>query len=132
MNKPYNHSASPSDTTWQTQVDRLHRLMVYARWFVVLGLWLTIGSYSLWLLRNDLRLMQQYFTWAALRYALAYNPIAAMGFSLCVGMTVAVLVWQSRNIIWGLPRRERQRLENQVKRIRQQGSTHPLWNWVCR
>jgi len=120
------------DQALQSQVQRLQRLSVYIRWLVVAGLWLTIGSYSLWLLRDDINLMRQYFTWTSLRYALAYKPIAAFGFSVCTGMTVAVLIWQSRNIIWGLPRRERRQFEQQVERIRRQGPTHPLWKWVCR
>ncbi len=124
-------NANP-DQSFQAQVLRLQRLAVYVRWAVVAGLWLTIGSYSLWLLREDLILMQRYFTWTALRYALAYKPIAAVGVSLCVGMTVSVLVWQSRNIIWGLPRRERRQFEQQVERICRRGPTHPLWKWVCR
>lgn len=121
-----------TDNLLQHQVQRLQRLTVYTRWVVVGILWLTVGSYSLWLLRNDIALMYQYFTWAALRYALAYQPVAAVGISLCIGMTVAVLVWQSRNILWGLPRREQHRFEQQVLRIRKQGPSHPLWKWVCR
>ncbi|MCS6813032.1 MAG: hypothetical protein NZ772_05595 [Cyanobacteria bacterium] len=123
---------SGTDNLLQHQVQRLQRLTVYTRWVVVSILWLTVGSYSLWLLRDDIVLMYQYFTWAALRYALAYQPVAAVGISLCIGMTVAVLVWQSRNILWGLPRSERQRFEQQVLRIRKQGPSHPLWKWVCR
>jgi hypothetical protein len=40
------------------------------------------------------------------------------------------LVWQSRNIIWGIPNKEQQRLTQQVGNIRKQGSSHPLWKWV--
>jgi hypothetical protein len=46
-------------------------------------------------------------------------------------MTTGVLIWQSRNILLGIPEGEKQRLEKQVCRIRQQGQTHPLWKWVC-
>ena len=113
-------------------VQRLQQLAVYTRWAVVGLLWLTIGSVSLWLLRDDLSLMHQYFTWAALRYALAYSPLAAVGLSVCIGMTVAVLVWQSRNILWGLPLKEQRQFEQQAERICRQGPSHPLWKWVCR
>jgi len=46
-------------------------------------------------------------------------------------VTTSVLVWQSRNILWGLPLAEQEKLKKQVYRIRQQGSSHPLWKWVC-
>lgn len=118
------------DPSFPAVVQRLHRLTVYARWLVVLVLWLTVGPLSLWGLRDTFSLLQQYFTWAALRYGLAYHPFAAVGLALCVGMTLATLVWQSRNILFGLPKPERQRLEKQVLKIRQQGRSHPLWKWL--
>lgn len=113
-----------------TQVERLHRLTVYFRWLFVAFLWLTVAPLALWSLRSDLALWQQYFTWTAVRYALYFNPLAAVGLSFCIGMTLAVLIWQSRNILWGLPADEKKRLENQVIRIRNQGQSHPLWKWV--
>jgi hypothetical protein len=125
-NKPelsYNPNLSP-------ELMRLHQVTVWGRWLVVVCLWLTVGLLSLWGLRGEMALWMQYFTWAAVRYGLAYNPIPAFGLALCIGLTVATLVWQSRNILLGLPVPEKQRLEQQVHRIRQQGPTHPLWQWV--
>ncbi len=119
------------DPTFKQQVQRLHHLTVYGRWLFVALLWISIGSLSLWGLRSEIALWQQYFTWAAVRYGLYYNPLPTFGLAFCIGMTVAVLVWQSRNILLGLPRPEQRRLEEQVYRIRQQGSSHPLWKWVC-
>lgn len=119
------------DPTFKQQVQRLHHLTVYGRWLFVTLLWISIGSLSLWGLRSEIALWQQYFTWAAVRYGLYYNPLPTFGLAFCIGMTVAVLVWQSRNILLGLPRPEQRRLEEQVYRIRQQGSSHPLWKWVC-
>jgi hypothetical protein len=84
----------------------------------------------LWDLYPEFLLWQQYFTWSAVRYGLAFNPFAAVGLAFCIGMTVSVLVWQSRNILIGLPQPEKQRLEKQVCKIRQQGSSHPLWKFV--
>ena len=118
------------DPTFQAAVQRLHELTVYGRWLTVLGLWLTIGSVSLWNLRYPISLLQDYFTWAAVRWGIVFQPLPAMGLGLCVSMTIAVLVWQSRNILVGLPKSERQRLEKQVLKIREQGSSHPLWRWV--
>jgi hypothetical protein len=118
------------DPNFQQQVERLHQLSVCGRWLVVGIIWISIGSFSLWNLRYPISLLREDFTWAALRYGLAFNPLSAAGFGLCVGMTTAVLVWQSRNILLGLPESERRRLETQVRRIRQQGANHPLWKWM--
>ncbi|MEA5512969.1 hypothetical protein [Nodularia sp. UHCC 0506] len=119
------------DTNFTQQVQKLHRLTVYGRWFFVGCLWLTIAPFSLWNLRGELVLVQQYFTWVAVRYGLLYNPLSTFGLAICIGTTVSTLVWQSRNILLGLPQREQQRLEKQVFKIRQQGQTHPLWKWIC-
>lgn len=134
-----NPSESPSppastlnDLTFQHQVERLHQLTVYGRWLFVGGLWLTLGTASLWGLRYPISLMQEYFTWAALYYGLHFHPLSTLGLATCLAFTTAVLVWQSRNIVFGLPNRDRARLERQVLRIRQQGSSHPLWHHVCR
>ena len=122
---------SALDPIFKQQVQKLHYLTVYGRWLVVILLWLTIGSLSLWGLRSEITLWQQYFTWVAVRYGLFYNPLPTFGLALCIGMTVSVLVWQSRNILLGLPQQEQQRLEQQVHKIRQQGPSHPLWKRVC-
>jgi hypothetical protein len=47
-----------------------------------------------------------------------------------LGVTLGILVWQIRNWLFGLPKRERKRLEKAVLRIRQQGPSHPLWKFV--
>jgi hypothetical protein len=120
------------DPTFKQQVQKLHHLTVYGRWLIVGLLWLSIGSLSLWGLRAEIALWRQYFTWVAVRYGLYYNPLPTFGLALCIGMTISVLVRQSRNILLGLPPREQRRLEQQVRRIRQQGKSHPLWKWVCR
>jgi hypothetical protein len=120
------------DPTLQTQVQRLYQLNVYARWLVVSALWLTVAPWSLWTLRREIGLWLEYFTWSVVRYGLAYHRLAAVGLGLCLGVTTAVLVWQSSNILWGLPPEQQRRLERQVRHIRDQGASHPLWKWVCR
>lgn len=114
------------------EVERLHQLAIKARWLVVLGLWLSIGLLSLWGLRDEIRLWLDYFTWVAVRYGLAYHRLAAIGLAVCVGMTVAVLLRQSRTILLGRSPKAQHHLEQQVLRIRRQGASHPLWPWVCR
>jgi hypothetical protein len=132
MEQPENISnPENSNLSFTEQVQRLHRLTVYGRWLFVVFLWLTIAPVSLWHLREEIVLWREHFTWVAVRYGLAYHPIATIGLAFCIGMTVAILIWQSRNILLGLPQQEKQRLEQQVYRIRQQGPSHPLWKWIC-
>ncbi|CEJ42164.1 hypothetical protein [Umezakia ovalisporum] len=123
-------NADSTDTSFSRQVHRLHQLTVYGRWLFVGCLWLTIAPLSLWNLRLEFVLLQQYFTWVAVRYGLLYNPLSTLGLSVCIGTTLSTLVWQSRNILLGIPQREKKRLEKQVFKIRQQGETHPLWRWI--
>jgi hypothetical protein len=120
-----------TDPLFAQQVQRLHQLTVYGRWLFVAFLWLTIAPLCLWDLRAEIALWRQHFTWVAVRYGLLYHPLATLGLSFCIGMNVAVLIWQSRNILIGLPQDEQERLEKQVCRIRQQGPSHPLWKLIC-
>ncbi|HEY9623316.1 MAG TPA: hypothetical protein V6C78_23370 [Crinalium sp.] len=120
------------DPAFKRQIQRLHNLTVYGRWAVVALLWLCLAPLSIWGLRSEIPIWRDYFTWTALRFGLAYHPFSAFGLSLCIGATVAVLLWQSHNILFGPSHRQMKRLENQLLRIRQQGQTHPLWKWVCR
>ena len=119
------------DPIFKQQVQKLYNLILYGRWLVVAFLWLSVGSLSLWGLRSEIALWLQYFTWVAVRFALYYNPLPTIGLTVCVVMTISVIIWQSRNILLGLPPEEQRRLEQQVQKIRQQGSTHPLWKWIC-
>jgi hypothetical protein len=135
---PAEHSDSQSaseielDPIFKNQIDNLYRLNIYARWVVIGLLWLTVGAYSLYELRYPIGLIQEDFTWAAVKYGLIFQPVPAFGLFLCIGMMMGTLVWQSRNIIWGLPKKERQHLIEQVCQIRKQGSSHPLWKWVVK
>ena len=116
--------------TNNTEIQRLHRLIVWGRWTVVILLWITIAPLSLRGLQPEIVLWFDHFTWTAVRYGLAHHRWSTFGLSLCLGLTTAVLVWQSRNILLGFPDRYQNRLEQQVQKIRQQGASHPLWNWV--
>jgi hypothetical protein len=124
--------STEADPVFQAQVERLYQLTVYGRWLVVGLLWVCVGSLSLWGLRDEIPLWLDYFTWTAVRYSLAYNRLSALGLALCIGATLAVLIWQSRNMLVGMPPDEIKRLERQVIKIRQQGKSHPLWRRVCR
>lgn len=120
------------DPIFKNQVDNLYRLNICGRWAAIGIMWMTIGAYSLWELRYPISLIQEDFTWAAVKYGLISQPIPALGLCLCVGMMTGTLIWQSRNTIWGIPTTEQQRLTKQVCQIRQQGISHPLWKLVVK
>ncbi|MBD2089319.1 hypothetical protein H6F67_05565 [Microcoleus sp. FACHB-1515] len=122
--------AETPDPLLRQQMRRLHEVTVQGRWAVTIAAWLTIGLLSLWQLRSEFALWREYFTWAAVRYGLAFNPLSAIGLATCIGLTVSVLLWQSHNILFGISQRQVQRLKKQVLQIRQQGSSHPLWKRV--
>ena len=128
---PNNGYPDESDPSFAKQVEKLHRLQVYSRWLFVGFLWLTVVPICVWDLRSEIALWQQYFTWVALRYGLYYHTLATLGLYFCLGITLTVVIWQSRNTLLGLPQQEKQRLEQQIWRIRQQGPSHPLWKWIC-
>lgn len=119
------------DRHLQRQVERLHRVLVRLRWMAVAVLWLITLPISLWILRRDIRLLLDAFTWTGVRYALAFEMGVAIALSACIAFTLAILVWQSRNILFGMPRYEVKRLRRHVDRIRRKGPRHPLWRWVC-
>lgn len=123
--------AVTSDPAYERQINRLRSVMLKRWWLITAVLWLTVGALSLWNLRHEMVMLWQYFTWTAVRYGLAYNRLSAVGLGLCLGLTVALLVAESRHILFGLSHRERQRLTQTLNRIRQQGPSHPLWQRVC-
>lgn len=130
MNAMPPSSELPQDPQFAAAIARLHALTVWGRWLVVAVLWLTVGSWSLWQMRKVWELAMEFFTWSVIRYGLIFHPGAAIGLGLCIGMTLSVLLWQSRNILWGLPLSEQKALEKRVLKIHQQGPSHPLWKWV--
>ena len=120
------------DQNLQIEVQRLHKLIVYGRSLTVILVWISVGSLSIWGLRNEIALWLEYFTWAAVRYGLYFHRWPTFGLVLCLAITLVVFPWQSRNMLEELPLREKQGLEKQVRYIRQQGPSHPLWKWVCK
>jgi len=61
--------------------------------------WISIGSLSLWGLRSEIALGNTLLGW---RCDMAYyNPLPTFGLAFVSVLTVAVLVWQSRNILLG-------------------------------
>lgn len=119
-------------SNFERKVAKLHRLTVYGRWLLVLISWLTLGTYALWQLQEEIALWFDYFTWAAVYYTFHFNFVPTICLAFCLGMTISVLLWQSRNIIWGLPPNEHRQLVKQVKQIEARGQKHPLWKLLNR
>ena len=119
-----------SDFNFQKKVEKYYQLTIYLRWVVILFLWLTLGIYGIWGIRHEISLWLDYFTWSAVHYGLAFNLIPTICLAICMGMTVSVLVLQSRHILWGLSDKEKYYLEQKVSKIMAMGSSHPLWKWI--
>lgn len=115
---------------FQYKVDKLYRLSVYSRWLLAIFSWFTIGVYGIWNLRAEISLGLDYFTWAAVYYGLHFNFLPTLCLAFCIGVTVSAILWQMRNLIWGLPEIEKRRLEKQVEKIMTKGIKHPLWKWI--
>lgn len=111
-------------------IEALREAMMRSWWWICLGLWLSIGVLSLWSLRAELQQLREYFTWAAVRYMLFYNRLAGAGVGLCVGLTVALLMAESRHILWGLSAEEQSRLLARLNKIQEQGPSHPQWKLI--
>jgi hypothetical protein len=121
---------NPTKRNYSPEIGRLYLLTIYARWCFILFCWLTLGIGGIWGLRDEIKLWLEYFTWSALRYGLATHFLSTLCLVFCVALTMSVLVWQSRNILFGLPPEEIDRLEGQLQRIIKTGNKHPLWRWV--
>ncbi|MEM7769730.1 MAG: hypothetical protein AAF327_04385 [Cyanobacteria bacterium P01_A01_bin.37] len=119
------------DPDFHHELELLHQRSIQSRWLGLGLLWVVVGPVSVWRVRDDIALMVDHFTWASLRYTLAFNPLASLGLVLCFSLTMGVLLWQSRNIFLGLSEHDLKDLEQRLLRIRQQGESHPLWASVC-
>lgn len=115
---------------FKQKVNKLYKLSMYGRWLFVIASWLTLGVYAVWSLREEIAISLDYFTWASVYYGLHFNFVPTLCLAFCIGSTVSVLLWQSRNVIWGLPEIEQRKLERQVEKIMARGSKHPLWKWI--
>jgi hypothetical protein len=113
-----------------SQVQRLILVQTKMRWALVIFLWLTVGTASVWMIREDIALWMEYFTWAAVRVAIRNDQLPYMGLGVCVALTLSTLIRQSWDILFGINKREYHYLVKQVKEIETQGRKHWLWQWV--
>ena len=112
------------------QIEALRQYQMRNWWWLSLALWLTIGLLSLWALRFEFQELREYFTWAAVRAMLVFNRFPALGLGICFGLTFALLVAESRHILFGLSRAEAQQLSDRLDKISAQGSSHPQWRLI--
>lgn len=94
----------------------LWRRWMRRSWIVVFALWMTVGAASLWSLRRTWHQLAEYFTWAAIRYGLAFNRLAAMGLGICLGLTVVLLIKETRFLFFGLTQKEQQQLLKELRK----------------
>ncbi len=107
---------------------RQHRTRSWVR--VSLALWLTVGLLSLWSLRSEFQELRAYFTWAAVRYMLYYNRPSALGLAVCLSSTISLLFAESRHILLGLSKSEKQYFTHRLEKIYEQGDSHPHWKVI--
>lgn len=112
------------------EIEALRQAMMRTWWWVCLAMWLTIGLLSLWWIRAEIQTLRQHFTWTAVRFIVIYHRPAAMGLGLCCGLTLALLLSESRQILWGISQGERARLLSSLEKIHAQGPSHPQWKVI--
>ena len=98
-------------------------------WVSAIGVgasWLILGGLSLWWVRDEIALLNHYFTWVGLRYAIVHNRPAAIALAFCIGLTLAELIWLCRYLVWGLTPRQGQQLQAWFNNIRGAGDRHIL------
>jgi len=116
----------------EQEIEALRQNMMKTWWLICLGCWIVIGLPCLWWIRADLIEIAEYFTWAAVRSIFLFQRVAGTGVAFCIAVTFALLVSESRQIIWGISPEERTRLVNNLDRIHAQGPTHPQWKIISK
>jgi len=114
----------------ENEIEALRQNMMKTWWLLCLGLWIVIGLPCLWWIRQDLVEIAEYFTWAAVRSIFLFQRVAGTGVAFCIAVTFALLVSESRQILWGISKEERHRLAKNLDRIHEQGPTHPQWKII--
>ncbi|NEQ49798.1 MAG: hypothetical protein F6K11_06635 [Leptolyngbya sp. SIO3F4] len=127
-----NIDSSYTDIATEKAIEALRQHSLTVWWRLTVCVWLTIGPLTLWQLRSEISLLFDYFTWAAVYYGLKYNFFGALGFFVCLGLALTLIVREVRHLALGLSAIERRRLEKQLSQIRRQGVSHPLWSLVNR
>jgi hypothetical protein len=113
------------------QVAQLRRWEQWRRWLTVAALWIFVGGWSCWQLRDSIALLGEYFSWTGLRYVVMFNFWGGgVGLIICFATTVSTMFWQLLQWWWPPSDRERHRLEQQAAKVFAPGSRHPLRRWL--
>jgi hypothetical protein len=119
-----------ADPLLAQQVVKLQQLAIWQRWLSLGLLWLTLGGWSLWELRESIVLLREYFSWAGVIYGFYFHLLPGCGLLACLLFTWSSIVWQISHRFGGLSARERHQLETKVHQIQTVGPKHWLWNWI--
>jgi hypothetical protein len=119
------------DARLDFQVAKLRRVDAWLRWLGVVLVWLTLGVWSCWEMRESLKLLSEYLSLTGVQYSVFHHLIGGGGgLIFCVSLTISSVFWQIGQSFIGLSARDRQRLENRVQKIVDRGNKHPLWRWI--
>jgi hypothetical protein len=119
------------DARLDFQVAKLRRLDAWLRWLGVAFVWLTLGVWSCWEMRESLIQLSEYLSWTGLQYSFFYHLIGGGGgLIFCISLTASSIFWQIGQSLWGISARDRQRLETRVQKIVDRGAKHPFWRWI--
>ncbi|MBJ7899833.1 MAG: hypothetical protein GC158_07925 [Cyanobacteria bacterium RI_101] len=99
-------------------LQRLYRQKLRRRWLFVGLCWFCLAPWALWQFREDFLLLEDHFTFTAVRYGLAFRLVPAFSLFFCVGITGSTLFWQSCHLLWGLSPQERRRWRLQARKLR--------------
>jgi hypothetical protein len=118
-------------TDLDRQVAKLRRVDMCLRWLLVLFLWMTLGAWSCWDMRESLSQLSEYISMTGLRYSLFFHLWGGgAGLIICVSLTLSSLFWQIGQSLWKISDRERQHLETRVQKIQNIGTKHLFWRWI--
>ncbi len=112
------------------QVAKLQQLEVWRRWLSMLLMWLTLGSWSLWELRESIVILREYFSWSGVVYGCYFHLGGGCGLLFCVLSTCSSLVWQIGHVSGQLSAKERHQLEVRVQQIQASKKENWLWRWI--
>lgn len=122
--------ALPPDPLLAQQVAKLQQLEVWRRWISMLLMWLTLGSWSLWELRESIVILREYFSWSGVVYGGYFHLGGGCGLLFCVLSTCSSLVWQIGHFFGQLSAKERHQLEVRVQQIQASKKENWLWRWI--
>lgn len=112
------------------QIAKLHQLEVWRRWLSMLLMWLTLGSWSLWDVRESIVILREYFSWPGILYGFYFHLGGGCGLLFCLLSTCSSLLWQISHSAGQLSAKERYQLEVRVRQIQARGQDNWLWRWI--